>query len=75
MGATPVTLYVQYISLVLDPDGSLFARNITTMLLTMNSTGDQFSGTYETDQEIGTTTKTLSKGTVSGQLIPHVPLP
>jgi len=75
LGATPVTLYVQYISLVLDPDGSLFARNITTMLLTMNSTGDQFSGTYETDQEIGTTTKTLSKGTVSGQLIPHVPLP
>jgi hypothetical protein len=72
---TPVTLYVQYISLVLNPDGSLFARNITTMFLTENSKGNQFTGSYTTDQEMGGATKTLSSGTVSGQLIPHVALP
>ena len=72
---TPVTLYVQYISLVLNADGSLFARNITTMFLSENSQGTQFSGSYTTDQEAGGVTKTVSSGTVKGQLIPHVPLP
>jgi hypothetical protein len=72
---TPVTLYVKYISLVLDADGSLYARNVTSMFLTLNSTGNHFTGAYTTDQEIGGVTKTLSNGTVSGQLIPHVPLP
>jgi hypothetical protein len=72
---TPGTLYVEYISLVLNPDGSLSARNVTTMFLTLNTKGNQFSGTYTTDQESGGSTKTLSTGTVSGQLIPHVPLP
>jgi hypothetical protein len=72
---TPTSLYVQYFSLVLNTDGSLFARNITTMFVTLNTKGNQFTGSYTTDQEIGSITKTLSAGTVSGQLIPHVPLP
>jgi hypothetical protein len=75
MANTPVTLYVQYVSLVLNPDGSLYARNITSMFLTENSNGNQFAGSYTTDQEMGGATKTLSSGTVKGQLIPHVPLP
>jgi hypothetical protein len=75
MANTPTTLYVQYISLVLNADGSLFARNITTMFLTENSKGNEFKGSYTTDQEAGGATKTVSSGTVSGQLIPHVPLP
>jgi hypothetical protein len=72
---TPATLLVQYISLVLNPDGSLLGRNITTMFLTLPSTGNQFSGTYKTDQEIGGVTTVVSSGTVSGTLIPHVPVP
>ncbi|MGD0364216.1 MAG: hypothetical protein ABSC93_25345 [Bryobacteraceae bacterium] len=72
---TPETLFVQYISLVLNTDGSLYARNITTMFVTLNNKGNQFSGSYTTDQAIGTVTKVLSTGTVSGTLIPHVPLP
>jgi len=74
-GPVPGALYVQYISLVLEADGALFARNITTMTLTMNTKGNQFTGTYTTDQEIGTLIIILSTGTVSGQLIPHLPLP
>jgi hypothetical protein len=60
---------------VLNADGSLYARNVTTMLVTLNSAGDEFKGSYTTDQLIGAATKTVSSGTVSGQLIPHVPLP
>src|ERR1019366_5943007 len=72
---TPTSLYVEYISLILNTDGSLFARNVTTMFLALNAKGNQFSGSYTTDQVMGGNTKILSTGTVSGQLIPHVPLP
>ena len=75
MGNTPGSLYVEYISLVLNADGSLYARNVTTMLVALNTKGDRFAGSYTTDQVIGTSTTTVSSGTVSGQLIPHVPLP
>ena len=71
----PGSLYVEYISLVLNTDGSLFARNVTAMFLTLNTKGDQFKGTYTRDQVIGSVTTTVSSGTVSGHLIPHVPLP
>jgi hypothetical protein len=72
---TPGTLYVEYISLVLNPDGSLYAKDVTTMFVTLNSKGNMFSGSYTTDQEAGGSTKTVSMGTVSGTLIPHEPLP
>jgi hypothetical protein len=74
-GNTPASLYVEYISLVLNTDGSLYGRNVTTMLVSLNSKGNQFSGSYTTTQEVGTITRILSSGTVSGLLIPHVPLP
>ncbi|MGC9949155.1 MAG: hypothetical protein ABSF64_22540 [Bryobacteraceae bacterium] len=74
LGNTPITYVVQYISLVLDTDGALYARNITTMTLSVSST-NTFSGSYTTDQVIGSVTKVVSSGTVSGQLIPHSPLP
>jgi hypothetical protein len=45
------------------------------MLLALNSKGNKFAGSYTTVQEAGGVTITLSSGTVSGQLIPHVPLP
>jgi hypothetical protein len=73
---TPITLYVKYLSLVLDEDGALYATNVTTMFLTVNATtGSTFTGTYTTEQVIGTVTKVLSSGSVSGKLIPHVLLP
>jgi len=72
---TPTTLYVQYISLLLNADGSLYGRNITTMFLTENTRGNQFTGSYTTNQVIGNVTVVLSSGKVSGTLIPHVPLP
>jgi hypothetical protein len=74
-GPTPGSLYVEYISLVLTAEGSLSARDVTTMLLSQSSTGNQFAGSYTTVQEAGGVTITLFSGTVSGQLIPHVPLP
>jgi hypothetical protein len=72
---TPVTLFVQYISLVLDPNGALRAKNTTTMFLSMHRQANRFSGTYQTMQTTGRTTKMISSGTVRGQLIPHVQLP
>jgi hypothetical protein len=74
-GPTPGSLYVEYISLVLTAEGSLDARNVTAMLLALNTKRNQFAGTYTTVQEAGGVTITLSSGTVGGQLIPHVPLP
>ncbi|HVN05611.1 MAG TPA: hypothetical protein VMT86_14395 [Bryobacteraceae bacterium] len=71
----PGTFYVQYFSLVFESTGALYARNITTMMVTPNGTGNQFTGTYTTDQVIGNITKVLSSGSVTGQLIPHQPLP
>jgi hypothetical protein len=75
MGNTPGSLYVEYFSLVLNADGSLYARNVTTMLVALNTKRNQFVGSYTTDQEIGGVTKTVSSGAVSGQLIQHFPLP
>jgi hypothetical protein len=73
---TPETLFVQYISLVLDADGALYAQNVTTMFVVMDTTTARtFKGTYSTVQTIGTLTRVLSSGTVTGQLIPHLPLP
>jgi hypothetical protein len=75
LGNTPISLYVQYFSLLFEADGALYAKNVTTMFVSLNATGDAFTGTYTTDQLMGGTTKKLSSGTVSGQLIPHIPLP
>jgi hypothetical protein len=59
----------------LNPDGSLYAQNVTTMIVVLNTKSNQFTGGYTTDQTIGTLTRVVSSGTVSGRLIPHVPLP
>ena len=60
----------------IETDGALYAQNVTTMLLAVDSTtGSTFKGSYTTVQVMGTISKILSSGTVTGQLIPHVPLP
>lgn len=72
----PGSLYVQYISMGLQADGALYAKNITTMVVTLNTAGNQFTGSYQTVQALPAgTTKVLASGKVSGQLIPHNPLP
>jgi len=72
----PGSLYVQYISLELEADGALYAKNITTMVVTLNTAGNQFTGSYQTVQAIPAgSTKVVASGKVSGQLIPHNPLP
>lgn len=74
VGSTVETFDVQYVSLVLNVDGTLYARNTTTMSLTLDKTGTTFKGTYTTYQALITSalTRILSSGTVTGQLIPHV---
>jgi hypothetical protein len=72
---TPLALLVQYISLVVNADGSLYAKRMTTMVLTVSSTGETFSGTYATNQVVGGSTTVISSGTVSGTLIPQLIVP
>jgi len=74
-GNTPTDLYVEFFSLLFNPDGSLYAENVTTMLVTLNAKGNQFQGSYQINQTMGSITRALSSGTVQGRLIPHVPLP
>jgi len=74
-GNTPIALLVQYISLVLNTDGSLYAKRVTNMILSVSSTGQTFSGTYTTDQEADGSTTVISAGTVTGTLIPHEIVP
>lgn len=71
----PGALYVQYFSILVQPDGALYARNITQMTVTLNTTGNGFSGAYTTTQVAGGATRIIAQGTVSGQLIPRNPLP
>ena len=75
LGPCMCNFYVQYFSLVVNADGSLYATNVTTATVTLSSTGTQFSGTYTTIQEAGGSTKEIASGTISGTLIPHPKLP
>lgn len=69
-------LFVQFISLIVNPNGTLYARKTVTIFGAMDASGDNFSGNYSyilTDPnggQLGTGT-----GTVSGQRIPHPLLP
>lgn len=69
------SLYVQFISLVANANGSLDAKNLTTLIVTLNSTGNTFSGTFTNSQAFVTGQTKNTTGTVTGQLIPHPALP
>jgi hypothetical protein len=75
-GPAVPTLYVQFISIVANPNGSLNAKDNTTMNLILNAAGTQFKGGYTTVRvdPTGKTIQTIS-GTVSGKIIPHPLLP
>jgi hypothetical protein len=70
--------YVQYISIVVNPDGALNSYNTTTMTVSVISatTTTMLSGDYTTvrTDPNGNVIKTIS-GAVSGQLIPHPKFP
>lgn len=70
------TLYIQFISLSANPNGSLHSKKIVTMFVTPNTAGDQFSGEYSFEV-VDPTGRALATGagTVTGQLIPHPLLP
>ncbi len=75
-GPAVTNFFVQFISIVANPNGSLAGRNVTTMTVSVNSAGSQFSGSYTTTlvEPTGQVPKTTS-GTVTGQRIPHPKLP
>ena len=69
-------LFVQLVSLLVNQNGTLHARKITTITGSLDSTGSHFTGTYsfELVNPAGTVIGTGS-GRVTGQLIPHPLLP
>jgi hypothetical protein len=70
------TLYIQFISLMVNSNATLHAKRIVTITGALDSTGDHFSGAY-TNQIVDPTghVMTMGSGTVSGQKIPHLALP
>jgi hypothetical protein len=69
-------LYIQFISLVVNPNGSLFARKTVTIGGALDSGGNNFSGSYGfvlADPNGGVLA--TGSGTVAGQRIPHPLLP
>jgi hypothetical protein len=69
-------LYIQFISLVVNPNGSLYGRKTVTIGGALDSTGNNFSGSYSyvLTAPSGGVLATGS-GTAAGQRIPHPALP
>ena len=68
-------LYIQFISLLVNPNGSLHAKRLATITGTVDSTGNNFSGTYTSDIADSSGHTTVTSGTVTGLKIPHPALP
>jgi hypothetical protein len=69
-------LFIQFISLLVNPNASLHARRIVTIIGALDSTGDNFKGSYDSHVVDPTGhTIVMSTGTVTGQKIPHPLLP
>jgi hypothetical protein len=70
------TLYIQYYSLIVNRNTTLHASKIVTIGGSLDATGNQFSGSYES-RLVNPTGHviTTSSGTVTGQRIPHPLLP
>jgi hypothetical protein len=69
-------LFIQFVSLLVNHNGSLHAKKTVTMTGRLDSTGNQFSGNYsfEVVDPTGRVIATGS-GTVTAQRIPHPLLP
>ena len=69
-------LFIQFISLMVNPNASLHARRIVQIIGALDSTGNNFKGTYDSQvvDPMGHTIA-MSRGTVTGQKTPHPLLP
>jgi hypothetical protein len=69
-------LFVQVISLVANPDGSLRAKKTLTMTIALNAAGDRFRGGFNLEiQDPTGHAIAMTSGSCAGQLIPHPLLP
>jgi hypothetical protein len=69
-GATSGQWYISFFSLILNPNGTLFARKIIAATVGINPAGSQFQGTYQ--QQVVNPSGTVlssSSGSLSGQLL------
>ena len=76
VGPTPGIWFIRFTSLTANRDGSLRSSKVVTITVTLNSTGDQFSGDYSF--QIADPTGhvlNMGSGTVEGQLMVHPLLP
>jgi hypothetical protein len=68
--------YGQFISLMVNPNATLHAKRIVTIIGALDSTGENFKGTYDSHLVDPTGhTIVMSTVTVRGQKIPHPLLP
>ena len=72
----PGNLFIQFISLIVNPNGTLYLQKKVTISGSMDASGNIFSGSYSftLTNPLGGFVGTGS-GTVAGQRIPHPPLP
>jgi hypothetical protein len=70
------TLFIQFISFVVNPNGTVHGKRTVTITGSLDSTGDQFKGSYQS-QVVDTTGRVIATGSgnVTGQRIPHPLLP
>ena len=75
-GSAVGNLFIQFISLMVNPNTTLHAKKIVTITAALDSTGNHFSGNYH-DELVDPTGHiiTMGSGTVTGQRIPHPLLP
>jgi len=69
-------LYLQFISLIVNQNATLYARKTVTIFGALDSNGNNFSGTYSyVLADANGVTLGTGSGTVAGQRIPHPLLP
>lgn len=68
--------FIRFTSLVANPDGTLHSKRIVSMIVELNSMGDQFNGGYALEiVDPSGRLITTGAGTVAGQLMVHPLLP
>jgi hypothetical protein len=75
-GPAITTLFVQFFSVVANPDASLYGKTTVTITASLDTTGTKMKGGYEsvlTDPS-GNVLRSIT-GTITGSLIPHPKLP
>jgi hypothetical protein len=69
-------LFIQFISIVANGNGSLYARKTVTITGALDSSGNNFTGGYNyTVIDPRGTSLGMGSGTITGQRIPHPVLP